>query len=184
MRRWCAYLSGVVLVAVAIAAAPSEAIITSYAGGSAVHGYVEDGHYFVNPTHGRPVVEVAESTWRAVYRVERVWPWSVLVPGLTGLFLVVSGMKPNRKPPPAPPVESPPWLIRACAVSAGVVVGGTLLCWYATRAPWATMLVGWILICVNGGTVAWLYTRFLRQQPTAEPGAAPDPAGISAFPDS
>ena len=82
MWRWSAYLSGVVLIAVALVAAPSAMIVESYVGGSAVDGYVEEGRYFVNPGHGRPIAEVSESTWRAVYWVERLWPFSVLVPGL------------------------------------------------------------------------------------------------------
>jgi hypothetical protein len=95
--RRCAYWSGVSLIAVAVAALPSVAIVSSYAGGSAVRGTVEDGRFFVNPEHGRPVVEVSEATWRAVYWVERLWPWSAWVPGLTGLFLTGYGKRPNRE---------------------------------------------------------------------------------------
>ena len=63
MWRWCASLFGVVLIAVAVVAVPSVAIVPSYAGGSAIDGYVEDGRYFVNPSHGRPIVEVSE--WKS-----------------------------------------------------------------------------------------------------------------------
>src|SRR5687767_15939687 len=91
MWRWCLYLFGVVLIAVALAAVPSMMIVESYVGGSATHGYVEEGRYFVNPGHGRPIVEVSESTWRTVYWVERSWPWSILIPGLIGLLLTACG---------------------------------------------------------------------------------------------
>jgi hypothetical protein len=167
--RRCSYWSGVLLIAVALAALPSVAIIPSYAGGSAIDGFVEDGHYFVNPSHGRPIVEVSESTWRAAYWAERFWPLSALVPGLIGLFLTGSRTVANRTPPPVPPAEPPPWMLWACFASAGFIVAGTLLCWVVTRVPWATMLFGWILVCVNSGTVAWLYSRWLRRQWTAEP---------------
>src|SRR5437762_2884976 len=66
MWRWCAYLSGVALIAVALVALPSGMIVESYVGGSAIHGYVEDGRYFVNPGHGRPIAEVSDSAWRSV----------------------------------------------------------------------------------------------------------------------
>src|SRR5438477_413860 len=82
MWRRYAYWSGVVLILTAIAAGPSVAIVPSYVGGSALDGHVEDGRYFVNPSHGRPIVEVSESTWRAVWWVERLWPFSALGPGL------------------------------------------------------------------------------------------------------
>src|SRR5439155_2993533 len=122
MWRWCAYLSGVVLIVVAVATVPSGMVVESYVGGSAIHGYVEDGRYFVNPGHGRPIAEVSESTWRAVYWVERLWPLSALVPGLVGLFLTLYGMGPNWKPPPPPPKEMPPWVMRACLGSGGITV--------------------------------------------------------------
>jgi hypothetical protein len=128
MLRRCAYWSGVLLIAVALVAVPSVAIAPSYAGGSAVDGSVEGGRYFVNPSHGRPIVEVSESTWRAVYWVERLWPWSALVPGLTGLFLAGYGKGPNGKPPPIPPAQPPPWVLWACLVGGVGTVAGTLLC--------------------------------------------------------
>src|SRR5437879_3401864 len=129
MWRRCAYWSGVLLIAVALAAVPSVAIVPSYAGGSAVDGYVEDGHYFVNPSHGRPIAEVSESTWRAAYWVERLWPWSALVPGLIGMFLTAYGQGPSWKPPPVPPKEMLPWVIRACIASGVATVAGTWLFW-------------------------------------------------------
>jgi hypothetical protein len=174
MRR-CAYWSGVVLIALAVAVLPSGAIVPSYAGGSAVRGSVQDGHYFVNPEHGRPGVEVSESTWRTVYWVERLWPWSAWVPGLAGLLLTGYGRGPNREPAPLPPAELPPWVLSACLVSAGAVVAGAWLCWVVTRTPWVVMLAGWILICAGGGTCAWLYSRALRRPSVAEPPAAADP---------
>src|SRR5262245_18039193 len=176
MWRWCAFLLGVMLIAVAVVAVPSVAIVPSYVGGSAIHGYVEDGRYFVNPGHGRPITEVSGSTWRAVYWVERLWPLSALVPGLLGMFLTASGRRPDWKPPPAPPAEPPPWVLWACLVSAGITLAGAGLCWVVVRASWAVMLVGWILCCLSTGTVGWLYSRSLRQQSAAEPDAAPDPA--------
>ncbi len=172
MWRLLASWFGVLLIAVAVAAMPSVAIVSSYSGGSAVRGHVEDGRYFVNPEHGRPTVEVSESTWRAVYWVERLWPWSAFVPGLTGLFLTGHGKGPNGKPPPVPPAEPPPWVLWACLAAAVGTVAGTLLCWVITRTPWVVMLVGYALICASGGTCGWLYYRSLRQQPTADPGAA------------
>ena len=97
MWRRCAYWSGVLLIAVAMVTLPSVPIVSSYAGGSALRGSVEDGRYLVNPEHGRPVVEVSEATWRAVYWVERLWPWSAWVPGLTGLLLTGYGRRTNRE---------------------------------------------------------------------------------------
>jgi hypothetical protein len=82
----------VVLISVALAAVPSVAIVPSYVGGSAVDGYVQDGSYFVNPGHGRAIARVPASSWRAVYWAERLWPWSALVPGLTGLFRTAHGI--------------------------------------------------------------------------------------------
>ena len=176
MWRWCAYLLGVALIAVALAAVPSPMIALSYVGGSAVDGHVEDGRYFVNPGHGRPIAEVPESTWRAVYWLERLWPLSALVPGLAGLFLLTGyGMGPNWRPPPAPPAEPPRWFLWACLGSAWVTIAGAGLCWAAFRAPWAAMLVGWVLFCASTGTVGWLYSRDLRQQSAGGPGAAPGP---------
>jgi hypothetical protein len=175
MWRWCAYWSGGLLIAVALVGVPSGVIVQSYVGGSAVQGYVEDGRYFVNPAHGWPVVEVSESTWRTVYWLELLWPLSVL-PGLIGGALTVYGKGPNWKPPPAPPKEMPPWVKRACLASGAVTVAGTWLFWVAVHIPWATILAGWIVFCVSAGSVGWLYSRSLRQQSTAEPDAAPEPA--------
>jgi hypothetical protein len=165
----CLYWSGVLLIGVALAAVPSVAIVESYVGGSAIHGHIQNGRYFVNPGHGRPIVEVSESTWRTVYWLERLWPWSALLPAWIGIILTASGMGPKWKPPPAPPAEMPPGMLWPYLVGAQITVGGALLCWVITGTPWVTMLVGWILLCVCGGTCAWLYTRFLRQQPAAEP---------------
>src|SRR5687767_14096418 len=100
MWRRCVYLFGVALIAFALAAVPSPMIVGSYVGGSAIHGHVEDGRFFVNPGHGSPVAEVSESTWRFLYRVERAWPLSALVPGLVGLFLTAPKMGPDWRPPP------------------------------------------------------------------------------------
>ena len=171
MGRRCAYLFGVVLVGVAIAAVPSAMILESYVGGSAVHGSIEDGHYFVDPRHGRPVVEVSAATWRAVYWVERLWPFSILVPGWVGMFLMACARRPDWKPLPSPPRELPPWVLWTCLASALVIVAGTVLFWYAVRIPWATMLAAWVLICVNGALVVWLYTRSLRRQSPAPPSS-------------
>jgi hypothetical protein len=176
MWRRCAYWSGVALILTALGAVPSVAIVPSYVGGSALHGHVEGGRYFVDPGHGRPVVEVSESTWRAVYRVERLWPLSALVPGLVGLFLTTYGMGPNWRPPPPPPKEMPPRVMRACIASGLFTVAGTWLFWVVVRAPWVTMLAAWALFCVSAGSVGWLYSRSLREQPTGDPGAAPEPA--------
>ena len=93
MWRWCASWFGVVLIAVAVVAVPSVAIVPSYAGGSAVDGYVEDGRYFVNPGHSQPVIEVSESTWRTVYWLALLWmttagpsrEWGLVAPTMTGM---------------------------------------------------------------------------------------------------
>src|SRR5205085_3650902 len=122
-----------------------------------------------NPSHGRPIVEVSESTWRAAYWAERLWPFSVLVPGLTGLFLTGYGVGPNRKPPPVPPAEPPPWMLWTCMASAIFIVAATLLFWVVVRVQWATMLVGWILICVSCGTTGWVSARCSHRQSPAEP---------------
>ena len=65
-----------------------------------------------------------------------------------------------------------PWVLWACLAAAGVTVGGALACWYATRTPWVVMLVGWVLVCTCGGTVAWVYSRSLHRPPAADPGGA------------
>jgi hypothetical protein len=61
----------------------------------------------------------------------------------------------------------PPWMLWVYLVGIGVIVGGTLLFWSVTRIPWATMLVGWILVCVCGAAIVRVYSRFLRQQSPA-----------------
>lgn len=162
MWRWCAYLSGVLLIAVAVVGVPSGVIVESYVGGSAVHGYVENGRYFVNPGHVRPVVEVSESTWRTVYWMELLWPLSV-VPGLIGGPLLIYGKEPNWKPPPSSPQEMPPWVKRACIASGLLTVAVTCLFWDAVRVWWAEMLARWLLFCFSAGTAGWLYSRSLRQ---------------------
>lgn len=172
MWRWCAYLLGLMLIGVALAALPSVPIVESYVGGSAVHGFIEDGRYFVNPGHGQPIVEVAESTWRTVYWLERIWPWSALIPIWLGMFLTFYGKGPNWKPPPVPPGELPACVFRACLVHTGITVGGTLAFWYTTRVPWATMLVAWVLFCICCAAVTRVYSRFLRQQSAAESDTA------------
>ncbi|MCI0740052.1 MAG: hypothetical protein L0Y72_13485 [Gemmataceae bacterium] len=174
MWRWCAYLFGVLLIVVAIVAVPSLMIVESYVGGSAVHGYVEDGRYFVNPGHGEPIAEVSESAWRTVNWVERLWPFSAVVPCWIGMFLAAYGKGPNWKPLPPPPAEPPPWVLWTCLAAALITVAGTGLCLAVVRTPWVVMLVGWILICVSVATVVVLYTRSLRQQANAERSAAPD----------
>lgn len=169
MWRRCAFFTGILLIGAALAALPSLPVVESYVGGSAVHGSVEDGHYFVNPGHSMPIVEVSRSTWRTVYWVELLWPFSALVPGWAGLFLLGYGTGANWKPPLNPPKEMPPWMILACFASGVCIVAGTWLFWAAVRLPWATMLVGWILVCVSAGAVAWFYSRSLRRPPPGEP---------------
>lgn len=162
MWRSCASVAGVLLITVALAAAPSVPVVESYVGGSAVHGQIVGDRYFVDPGHGRPIVEVSESTWHAVYWLERVWPFSVFVPGLFGLLLVGHGRGPNGEPPPRPPAELPPRVLWACLVSAWIIIAGTWLFWVAVRVPWATMLAGWALICVNVAAVVWFHSRSFR----------------------
>jgi len=175
----CAYWAGVMLIGVALAAVPSGAVVQSYVGGSAVHGSVEDGRYFVDPRHGRPIVEVSESTWRTVYWVERLWPLSILVPGFAGMFLLGCAKGPNSKPAPPQPKEPPHWVLWSCLVAGWITIAGTWLFWHIVGVPWATMIVGWILICVSGGTVSWLWYRSLRQQSPAESDPAADGGGDS-----
>jgi hypothetical protein len=172
----CAFWSGVLLIGIAIAAVPSLAIVGSYAGGSAVHGFIEDGRYFVDPGHNQPITEISESTWRTVWWVERLSPFSILVPGWIGMFLMAYGMGPNWKPVPVPRGDLPPWFVWWCGAGGVLTVAGGLLCWTLFRTPWLAMLVGYILCCLGVGTVTWLYTRSLRPQSNAEPDAAPDPA--------
>ena len=143
---------------------PSEAIVSSYVGGSAVHGANKDGRFFVDPQHGQPIVEVSESTWRTVWWMERLWPFSALVPGLLGMFLMSYGMGPNWKSLPDPPEEPPPWVMRLYLAGTAFIVGGTGMFWFAFRIPWATMLVGWLLFYVSVATIAWLHYRSLREQ--------------------
>jgi hypothetical protein len=175
MGRWCAYLSGLLLIAVALVALPSGMIVESYAGGSAVHGSVEDGRYFVNPGHGWPVVEVPESTWRTVYWLELLWPLSV-VPGLIGGVLMMSGMGPNWKPAPVPPGHPP---LGITAVGAGIMMGlvaaGARLGWLAGRATWVAEVGGCLGLYVGGGLCVSLMVRHWRRQSSAQPGAAPAP---------
>lgn len=146
------------LIAVALMALPSAMIVESYVGGSAVHSTVEYGRCFVNPGHGQPIVEVSESTWRAVYRVKRLWPWSALIPGWIGILVMWCGKSPNWKPPPPAPKELPPWMMRACFASAGLTIAGTWLCFVVVRTPWVVQLVGCVLFYITAGTVAWLYS--------------------------
>jgi hypothetical protein len=178
MWRWCAWFSGVLLIAVAIAAVPSIMIVESYVGGSAILGYSEDGRYFVDPGHSEPIVEVSESTWRTVYWVEWLWPWSALLPAWIGMSLLPHGMGPNWKPPPAPPKEMPPWVLWRCLASGVCTVLASLLFWKVVGVPWATMLFAWILICLSVGWVSWLYTRALREQGAPKAAAAADNGGI------
>jgi len=158
-----AYWIGVLLILIALATLPAIAVVPSYAGGSAVAGYVKDGRYFVDPRHGQPIVEVSESMWRTVYWVERLWPFLPLAFGLAGLFLTTHGRSPNALPPPEPPKELPPWMLWRCLWGALVTVGGTWLFWSLTRIRWATMLVGWFLACVACATIVWSYIRSLRR---------------------
>jgi hypothetical protein len=174
-------VAGVLLIAVALAAAPSVPVVESYVGGSAVHGQVVGDRYFVDPKHGRPPVEVSESTWRAVYWLERVWPFSAFVPGFLGLFLIGYGKGPNAEPPATPPAEVPPRVLWACLVSAWIVMAGTWLFWVAVRVPWATMLAGWVLLCTSAVAVGWFFSQSARQQAAGDTDSAPDAARKQAF---
>ena len=167
MWRSCKSLFSAILIGAALAALPSVPIVESYVGGSAVHGLVDNERYFVNPSHGRPIVEVSKSTWWTVYWAERLWPWSALVLGFAGLYLAGDRKELNGMPA-NPPAEMPPWVLYACMVAAVITVGGTLLCWIATRTPWVTMIVGWILVLISGGTVGHLYARSLTQNAATE----------------
>jgi len=170
-----AYWTGVLLIGVAIVAVPSLSIVVSYAGGSALDGFIEDGRYFVDPGHNQPIAEVSESMWQTVWWVERLWPFSALVPAWIGMFLTAYGMGPDWKPAPVPPGDMPPWFVWLSGAAGALAVAGGLLCWTLFRTPWVTMLVGYILACLGVATVVWLYTRFLGRQSAAAPDAAPDP---------
>ena len=163
MWRRRAHLLGVLLIGVSIVAVPSGTIVESYVGGSAVHGSVEDGHYFVNPGHSQPILEVSKGTWRTVYWVERLWPFSAIVPCWIGMFLLAYGKGPDWKPPPDPPKELPEWMVWTCGAGGVFIVVATVLFWYAVRAPWATMLFGWIMICATTATIVWFFSRSLRR---------------------
>ena len=168
MWRRCAFWFGAALITVAFAALPSVPIVESYVGGSAVHGRIEGGRYFVDPKHGRPIVEVSESTWRIVWWIERLWPLSALVPGLLGMFLTTYGMGPNWKPQP-PPKEMPPRVLWACLAGAWITVAVGWLSWVLLRIPWATMLIAWIMAFFCTGAVVMYYSHVLREQSTDEP---------------
>jgi hypothetical protein len=174
MWRQCANYLGVVLIAVAIVAVPSSMIVEAYVGGSAIHGSVDDGRYYVNPGHSQPIVEVSASTWRAVYWVERLAPFSALIPGLTGLFLVGYAKGPYRQTAPASTAPLPPWMLWACLVSGWIIMAAIWLCWVVVRTPWVVMVFGWVVICVSVGTIVLLYSRSRRQLPSAGPS---DPIG-------
>jgi hypothetical protein len=173
MLRRCLCWPGVLLIVIAIAAVPSSMIAESYVGGSAIHGSVEDGHYFVNPGHSQPIVEVSESTWRTVYWVERLAPFSALIPGLAGLFLVGYAKGSDRQPPAVPPAPLPPRVLWACLVSGWIMMAAIWLCWVVVRTPWVVMVFGWLLICVSAGIVGVVYSRSPRP-PSAEPGMLPE----------
>src|SRR5262245_31600146 len=173
MCRRGAYVSGVLLIGVAVVALPSVAVVESYIGGSAVNGFVEDGRYFVNPGHSQPIVEVSETTWRTVYWLERLWPFSAGIPCCVGRFLIGCGKGGDRKPLPAPPKELPPWMVWLCGGGGVFIVIATLLFWSAVRVPWATMLFGWSIMCVTVGTIVWYHSRSLRQQSTADRAGSP-----------
>src|ERR1043166_5552323 len=129
MLRWSAYVLGVLLIGAAIAAVPSIAIVESYVGGSAVRGGVKNGRFFVDPGHSQPIIEVTESTWHTVYWMERLWPFSALVPFFAGSILWLYGKGPDWKPSPAVPKELPPWAVRACAAGGAFTVIATWLFW-------------------------------------------------------
>jgi hypothetical protein len=65
-------------------------------------------------------------------------------------------------------------MVWTCGAGGVLTVLGTWLFWVAVRVPWATMLAGWVLLCVAVGSVVWLYFRSVRQPATAEPRAAAD----------
>jgi hypothetical protein len=174
MGHHCARWSGILLIGVALIALPSAPILESYAGGSAVLGRIENGRFIVDPGHGQPIAEVSESLWWTVYGVERVWPFSALIPGFAGLFLLRCGMEPSWKPVRMPTGDPPPWVMREILVSVGVVVAGTLLCWFLSRTPWVTMVVAWILACITVGRVTWLWMRELRGRPNNETDPSAD----------
>lgn len=155
-------LFGLLLIGVAVAAVPSAAVVPASVGGSAVLGHVTDGRYFVNPGHGRPVVEVSERSWRAAYWVECLRPWSALLPGWAGLFLGI-----RRTPTPSPPGKVPPRAVTACLAGSVLVLAGAAAGWALTGSPWAAVLVGWALVCACVLAVGSLCGRGVRDQGTA-----------------
>ncbi len=168
MRRG-AFIFGVLLIVVAIVAFPSGMVVSSYASGSASHGRVVDGRYFVNPQHGQPVVEVSKTMWWTVYWSEKFWPFSALIPGWVGMFLMSYGKGPNQEPTPPPPAEFPRWMVWMCGAAGVFVVFATLLFWAAVRIPWATMVAAWVLLCVTVGFIVWVHARSVKGITKAEP---------------
>jgi hypothetical protein len=105
--------------------------------------------------------------------MERLWPFSAIIPCWVGMFLIAYGKGSDRKPTPAPPKELPEWMVWACGAGGVFTVVATLMFWKVLRFPWATMLFGWILICLTTATIVWFYCRSLRQQSTADPESRP-----------
>lgn len=168
MRYHYAFWFGVLLIGVALVTLPAGPIAESYVGGSAVHGHIDNGRFFVNPGHGQPIVEVSEATWDTLFWLERLWPFSALLPGLAGIALTAYGMGPSWKPVAMPPGDPPRWVMWEIMLSVGVTIAGTMLCGAFSRTPWLTMLVAYVLFCIAVGRVTWLWTRVLRRQASSE----------------
>src|SRR2546421_7759516 len=127
-------------MAFALVMLPATSVIPAYLGGTADRGYVEGDHYFVG-TAGR-YTEVSETAWRLELWVSRSVPWSVLVPGLAGLFLIALSQPPGWRPSPDPP-DMDRIVVRVTPVGLGFIAAGAGMGWVLARAPWAALLGGW-----------------------------------------
>lgn len=157
MWRWCAFWCSMVLFGMALVALPAITIVPSYLGGSAHHGYFEDGRYFVGG-HGR-TAEVSESAWWLAYWVEILFPFSILVPAAAGYVLYRLQALPNQ--PRLRSAEVHPFL----AALTGIVTvwTGAGLGWLIGRAPWTIWLGGWLGLYVGIGLLVWLIKHRARQ---------------------
>ncbi len=164
---------GRALIAVALVALPAKTIISSYVGGSASYGSIEDEHYFVGG-HGRHL-EVSETAWYVELWVSRPFWLAVWVPGLAGLFLLTGGQsQPVAPPRPLAPADLVLWHYVA---GIGICFAGAWLGWVIGRVPWTILLGGWLGLYAACALVIWLQWRHARHAILAEPAPAPGNAG-------
>jgi hypothetical protein len=153
LLSWC----GVALIIVALVVLPATSVVPMYLGGSARDGYVEDGRYFVAVRGSGRFVEVSEKAWRLERWLDRAVPFSILVPGLTGLFLKLGSTRPDPAPPPIPSTKPP--IMWSYFVGVGIYLAGLGLGWIMVRAPWAMVLGGWLGFYADVWFVMWVQKR-------------------------